>query len=108
MTADGNDYPKCTKKVVPSDYIAYPENETKTLQKKEEYDMINTLDGSIQSGAAFKDSYGHFNYKLCYNDGLLKLARNDKGELIQPEVRTQNDVMSPDKTTIIGQFNDKD
>lgn len=70
--------------------------------------MIYKLDDHIQSGAAFKDAYGHFNYKLCFNDGLLKLARNQKGELVQPEVRTQNDVMSPDKTTIIGQFDDKD
>lgn len=39
---------------------------------------------------------------------MLKLARDSEGQLVQPEVRTQNDVESPDKTTIIGQFNGKD
>jgi len=69
---------------------------------------MNVLETHIESGKSFKDTYGQFNYGLCYNDSLLKLTRDANGNLIQPDVRIQNDVETPVKSTVFGQFNNKD
>lgn len=39
---------------------------------------------------------------------MIKLARDSNDQLVQPEIRTQNDAEAPHKSTIIGQFNSKD
>lgn len=66
------------------------------------------FDKHIQSGKNFKDAYGQFNYGLCYEDSLLKLERNSSGELVPMDIRTSNEAESAVKSTLIGQFNDKD
>lgn len=68
----------------------------------EEAATVDMLEYHIDSGKAFKDTHGEFNYKLCFSDGLIKPSRNSNGELIEPEVRTQNDVDKSKKTRVIG------
>ena len=47
-----------------------------------------------QSGKAFKDTFGQFNYKLSYEDNLLNFARDSNGQLIQPEINMRLPVKS--------------
>lgn len=79
VNQDGSEYNQVSKKVVASDYIIAPQNPEKEKQLLEEREMTKVFDKHIQSGKAFKDTYGHFNFSLCYEDSLIKLARDANG-----------------------------
>lgn len=89
---DGSDMELITKKVNASNYINAPANPEKEKRVAEEREMADLFMAKAQSGKAFKDTFGQFNYKLSYEDSLLNFARGSNGQLIQPDIRTQNDV----------------
>ena len=52
------EYPICTKKVNFSNYVTLPPNSNRDAEIKEEIEMIDKINSHIDTGKAFKDTYG--------------------------------------------------